>query len=521
MSFAPARAVSPASWTLRTRLLLGLLALLAAVSVVIGVVSVTALDRFLLDRVDQQLTAAVSRSQQYEGGSRDRDGPPPDIDQQPGCRVPFLDARGQGEGTLGASVDAGAVDQAAVLDSSGSCSPLSAAQAAELARVPADGAVHAVDLGGTLGAYHVVAVAGPADRALVTGLPLSGVESTVHRLAAVVALVGAAGLLAAGLAGAYVVRVGLRPLGRVTSTAARVAQLPLDRGEVALAERVPPRDADPRTEVGRVGAALNRMLEHVASALAARQASETRVRTFVADASHELRTPLASIRGYAELTRRHRPDLPPDVARALERVESESVRMTGLVEDLLLLARLDAGRPLASAPVDLDRIVVDLVGDAHAAAPDHRWSLRLPEGPVVVRGDAAELHHVVANVLGNARVHTPPGTHVEVELTEQAGAAALAVHDDGPGIPADLQPEVFQRFVRGDGSRSRAQGSTGLGLSIVASVVAAHGGTVDVRSRRGSTLVVVRLPVVDSSPLQRTAGEPARRGGSAPPPTPG
>jgi two-component system OmpR family sensor kinase len=218
------------------------------------------------------------------------------------------------------------------------------------------------------------------------------------------------------------------------------------------------------------------------------------VRQFVADASHELRTPLAAIRGYAELTRRGHETVPPDVAHALVRVESETERMTHLVDDLLLLARLDSGRPLAEEPVDLSRLVVDTVSDARAAGPDHRWLLDVPEEAVTVPGDPARLHQVLANLLANARTHTPPQTKVTASLQVRAGWAVVSVTDDGPGIPEGLQPEVFERFARGDTSRSRAAGSTGLGLSIVAAVVEAHRGHVEVTSRPGMTSFVVRLP---------------------------
>jgi two-component system OmpR family sensor kinase len=239
------------------------------------------------------------------------------------------------------------------------------------------------------------------------------------------------------------------------------------------------------------------MLGHVESALARRHASEARLRTFAADASHELRTPLAAIRGYAELARRHPGTLPPEVEHALRRVESESARMSALVEDLLLLARLDAGRPLESAPVDLTRLVIDAASDARVAGPGHRWQLELPDGPVMVLGDEQRLHQVLANLLSNARTHTPPGTTVTVALGSgpSGGAAELSVTDDGPGIPAELQPDLFERFVRGDSSRSRAAGSTGLGLAIVAAVVGAHQGTVAVASQPGHTRFVITLPM--------------------------
>jgi two-component system OmpR family sensor kinase len=219
-----------------------------------------------------------------------------------------------------------------------------------------------------------------------------------------------------------------------------------------------------------------------------------RVRQFVADASHELRTPLASIRGYAELTRRSREVAPPDIAHAMSRVESEAGRMTTLVEDLLLLARLDSGRPLDNVEVDLTSLAVDALSDAHAAGPAHRWQLQVPDDPVLVAGDAARLHQVLANLLANARTHTPDGTTVTLSLTEEAQTVTLRVHDDGPGIPAALTPDIFERFSRGEESRSRVAGSTGLGLAIVAAVVAAHHGRIVVTSQPGDTSFTVTLP---------------------------
>jgi two-component system, OmpR family, sensor kinase len=267
-------------------------------------------------------------------------------------------------------------------------------------------------------------------------------------------------------------------------------------------------DANPATEVGQVGAAFNRMLGHVEAALARREASESRLRTFAADASHELRTPLTAIRGYAELARRQSGALPDDIAHALRRVESEAGRMSELVDELLLLARLDAGRPLASEPVELTRLIIDATSDARVAAPDHRWRLDLPEKPVTVRGDQQRLRQVLANLLSNAARHTPAGTAVTIALATSPpsavaagqpsdadrGTAVVSVTDTGPGIPAELQPEVFERFVRGDTSRSRAAGGSGLGLAIVHAVTAAHGGTAFVTSRPGETRFTVTLP---------------------------
>ncbi|MEV4659705.1 HAMP domain-containing sensor histidine kinase [Micromonospora sp. NPDC049301] len=473
--------------SLRTRLVLALVALLALVSVAIGGLTTVALRHFLIDRLDAQLApAAVMRG--------DRPGRPALPGTRPGIPP------GSPSGTVVADITGGRVTAASTLTRSPSSEdrfpdeePVPVDEVAALADLPVGARPRTVDLGAR-GDYRAVAQQFRDGRVRVVALPLSSVRETVWWMIAAQVGVAAVGLVIAGAAGALIVRATLRPLNRVAATATRVTELPLDRGEVALAVRVPAADTDPRTEVGQVGAALNRMLGHVADALAARQASETRVRQFVADASHELRTPLAAIRGYAEVARRGRDEVPADVAHALRRVESESTRMTSLVDDLLLLARLDTGRPLAVDEVDLSALVVDAVSDAHVAGPEHRWQLDLPEVVIRVPGDAARLHQVMANLLTNARVHTPPGTVVTTTLAVEGDAAVLTVADDGPGVPAELQPEMFERFARGDSSRSRVHGSTGLGLAIVAAVVEAHHGTVTVHSRPGRTVFTVRLP---------------------------
>jgi two-component system OmpR family sensor kinase len=256
-------------------------------------------------------------------------------------------------------------------------------------------------------------------------------------------------------------------------------------------------ETDPRTEVGQLGEAFNQMLGHVESSLEQRQASEARLRRFVADASHELRTPLAGIRSYAELALRSPEAVPAEVGHALGRVESEAVRMGLLVDDLLLLARLDTGRPLAQEDVDLSRLVIEVTSDARVAGPDHRWSLDLPDEPLVVRGDEHRLHQVVGNLLSNARIHTPAGTAVVVRLAVDQGAdhqVLLSVIDNGPGVPEELQAHVFERFVRADDSRSRTSGSTGLGLAIAHAVVKAHGGSLTLTSDNGGTEFRISLP---------------------------
>jgi two-component system, OmpR family, sensor kinase len=363
-------------------------------------------------------------------------------------------------------------------------------------------------------------VPGPqgTDTTLVTGLPLTTANETLEHVENTSHVVFAVALGLAVILGAALVQFSLRPLRRVAATATKVTELPLDSGEVTLPAGVP--DTDPRTEVGQVGAAFNRMLLHVERALGRRAASEARLRRFAADASHELRTPLSAIRGYAELALRHRGPVPEDVTHALTRVQSESARMSVLVDDLLLLARLDAGRPLERDPVDLSRLAIDVTSDARAARQDHHWRLDLPSDPILVRGDEHRLHQVLANLMSNAGKHTPGGSTVTVALrveeseggsapggaTVQRGArpaaprAELSIADDGPGIPPELLPDLFERFTRADTSRARdldaAGKSTGLGLAIVDAVVAAHGGSITVTSQPGRTRFAIYLPLL-------------------------
>ncbi|MGH3860630.1 sensor histidine kinase [Actinokineospora sp.] len=468
--------------TLRARLITEQVVLLAMVCLVIGVVTIVVLRAFLVAQLDRQLADAGVRASDYVG----RDHGPP-------RGRPPIDAPGQGPGTLNVLVYDGRVLDAKLQRTTGSRDDIPAALLPTLAALPVDGAIRQRELRG-LGDYRLIATpAGPAT--VVTGLPMDSVDDTLWTVGLVLGAVSLIGLTVAGVAGAIIVRRTLRPLDRMADTARRVAELPLDRGEVALPDRVEAADTDPRTEVGQVGSALNKMLGHVADALAARHASETRVRQFVADAGHELRTPLAAISGYAELARRQDDEVPASMAHALSRVESEAARMTTLVEDLLLLARLDSGRPLFAEPVDLSRLVVDAVSDAQVAGPGHHWRLDLPADPVVVTGDEARLHQVVANLLANGRTHTPPGTTVTTGLSRTGDHVVLTVTDDGPGISADLRDDVFDRFVRGDGARSRAAGGTGLGLAIVSAVLQAHGGSVSVESEPGRTCLTVLLPM--------------------------
>ncbi|GAB7032091.1 HAMP domain-containing sensor histidine kinase [Streptomyces platensis subsp. malvinus] len=520
---------------MRTRLVVSAVALIAVVGAVIGVVTTIALHSYLQWQLDERLKDTVVRATMPR--------PHDPMRSQP---LDFVAMLGQPVGTVGGQVGPdGRVDVGARLNNSTSREPserlawLTGEQVAALDAVPRDGRPHTAELPG-LGDYRVRSA---KDGSLVAGLPLGEVQGTVGRLVLIETCVTVAGLVAAGIAGASMVGIALRPLRRVAATATRVSELPLHHGEVALHVRVPAAEADARTEVGQVGAALNRMLGHVGSALSVRQESEMRVRRFVADASHELRTPLASIRGYAELTRRGDERPGPVTRHALGRIESEAERMTGLVEDLLLLARLDSGRPLSYESTDLSPLVVDAVSDARAAGPGHRWRLELPGEPAWVHGDGERLHQVLVNLLANARTHTPEGTTVTARVVARDAGASdvgapdadaadvgapdagvpdagppvppgwaphghaprararvlrpavlLQVEDDGPGIPAELLPRVFERFARGDASRSRVAGSTGLGLAIVQAVVAAHGGTVGVESAPGRTVFTATLP---------------------------
>jgi two-component system, OmpR family, sensor kinase len=345
------------------------------------------------------------------------------------------------------------------------------------------------------GLYRVLVKTQPSYT--LVALPLSDVTKPMTSQVVMTLLLSAAMILAAFLAARRVVEASLRPLNRLTAAATQVSTLPLDHGDGQVPIRVAPGDANPGNEVGRVGAAFNHMLDNVENALAARHRSETKVRQFVADASHELRNPLASIRGYAELTRRSEEQLPQDAAYALGRIEAESDRMSALVEDLLLLARLDSQPTLDLQPVDVTEMVLNAVSDARAADSDRRWSLNIPDHEVLASADPNRLHQVVANLLANARSHTPAGTSVETELSTDGGFAVISVTDNGPGVPTEIQPTVFERFTRADVSRVRQDSgsSTGLGLAIVAAVMKAHGGEVSLDSQPGYARFTIRVPL--------------------------
>ena len=486
-------------WSLRLRLLVGQIVVLALVCIGITAVTELALNHHLVRQLDGQLAGTSYRSAlMYPEPNRPGWRHEPHFYYpRPGPGPRFLDAPGQPAGMVAAVVSDGKTVDAGYTTSSGARAALTDKARAQLASISDTRNPVTVNLDG-LGRYRVVAA--PSRRGgdvIVTGLSMSDVDATLVQMLVIFAIVTVVALAAATIAGVVIVRRALAPLRRVAQTASMVADLPLARGEVEMPVRVAESDANPSTEVGQLGSALNRMLDHIVDALSARQASETRVRQFVADASHELRTPLAAIRGYTELTQRMGWDSGDRaaMAHAMSRVASETERITRLVEDLLLLARLDSGRPLESEPVDLSRLAVDAVSDAHVAGPEQQWELDLPEEPVIVTGDAARLHQVLTNLLANARVHTGAGTVVTTRLSAEPSHTVLRVIDNGPGIPAALQSEVFERFARGDSSRSRKGGSTGLGLAIVSAVVKAHHGTITVNSSPGHTEFTVRLPL--------------------------
>jgi two-component system, OmpR family, sensor kinase len=549
--------------TISGKLIVGLIALFGLASVIVSVVTVSSLNNSLMSSLNQQLQTATQAWHSCVVSSQndaDHNGPGPGDSDQQGSAQDSPDSGPAGYGACSNSgQETGTFEAVLLADGtisyqnrvSQSCT-LSGPDKAVLADLPlatnqnpagqpgasspASGqappavppaTTHVMTLDSLGGEFMLTKVPGPGNTELVTGLSLDPADKTLSNVEDTVHWVFAAVLLLAVILGAGLVQFSLRPLRRVAATATRVTELPLDSGEVTLPAGVP--DTDPRTEVGRVGAAFNRMLFHVEKALGRRAASEARLRRFAADASHELRTPLSAIRGYAELALRHQGPVPEDVTHALRRVQSESARMTVLVDDLLLLARLDAGRPLEREPVDLSRLAIETTSDARVARSDHRWRLDLPDEPVLVQGDEHRLHQVMANLLSNAGKHTPAGSTISVALAlgvtvpgtaVPAGTAAvqrgvapsgprveLSITDDGPGIAPELLPELFERFTRGDTGRARevnaAGKSTGLGLAIVDAVVAAHGGCIIVTSRPGMTRFAILLPL-----LREPAGQP-------------
>lgn len=476
--------------SLQSRLMLTVIGIVSLILIVVAIVTSAVLGGVLERQSDEQLrTAAEGLGHDFQLAG-------------PNATAYEVLASGRQQPGFLLTVNSDSTSSGAWVSGPATVSEITAPQLDTLNAQP-PGQFASLALGADLGDYRVVgwrSLDGSITGAI--GLPLSEVRSTIGAMLSTIVLITLGGLMLLAIATAFVIRVSLRPLRAVADTATRVASLPLAEGSVSIAERVPEDQTDDRTEIGRVGAALNTLLDHVGSSLAERQRNEERMRSFVADASHELRTPLASIRGYSELSLRD-PSLSEGTASALERIQAQSLRMTTLVEDLLLLARLDEGQELVFGSVDLTRLAIESITDARPAGPDHHWTLDVGEEPVVVAGDATRLHQVAANLLANARTHTPAGTTVTVSVARDGDSALLRVHDDGPGVDPAVAKELFERFSRADRSRARKTGGTGLGLSIARAIVQAHHGELSVTSIPGDTTFDVRLPARPLDPAAR------------------
>ncbi|WKG04567.1 ATP-binding protein [Mycolicibacterium sp. HK-90] len=479
--------------SLRRQLVLGVTALVTVVLVAVGGVSVYSLHTYVSTMEELELSRSMAAfSHSFEKLQHD---PRHDLSGDTEALTAFV---GQAPGNLIAVLHDGEVVQSAVF-SDGEPHPAPAEVVRALdGRVWDDDEPTTVKLP-VLGSYRMASEPAADGHVLVSGVSQDSANLVIARKTVTLAVIILAALIVTALGTVAVVRIALRPLRRVAATAAKVATLPLDGDDHRITARVRDKDTDPDNEVGVVGETLNQLLSNVDSALAALAASDRRTRQFLTDASHELRTPLAAIQGYAELTRQDSATLPPTTEYALARIEAEARRMTGLVSDLLLLSRLGEGQDLETDDIDLSDLVVDAVNDVAVGAPEHQWVAELPDDPLWVRGDLARLHQVVSNLLTNARMHTPPGVTVTIALSTAGEFAELTVTDDGPGIDAELLPNLFGRFVRADKSRSRELGSTGLGLAIVASIVEAHDGTVAVTSEPGRTVFTVRIPLAGES----------------------
>lgn len=476
-----------ARWTLRRKLVVGVAVLVAAGLGATSGTTVIALRTFVYERLDAQVLEGLQLASKPGGPGE----PGPDGEPSTGPDVPA-----QRVGSLQIVLDeAGDVVSSGYTTTGGDDVALSSEQVAIVEALDLEPRTPvSVDLGGDLGAFRIAAESEDG-RIVIDGVSLDDVTATTTALTVILVSVAGLTLLLVIIALSVVVRRNLRPLDRVSEVAQRVAARPLAEGDVEIPDRVDSEDTDARTEVGRVGRSLNTLLGHIEAALSARQHSEEQLRRFIADASHELRTPLASIRGYAQLSLGEGAPMTPTQSRSFDRIASESERMSALVDDLLLLARLDAGQPLRREPVSLTLLAIDAVSDAHAADATREWRLDIAEDQIEVPGDENRLRQVIANLLRNARTHTPPGTVVTTSLSRDGASVVLQVADDGPGIDPAVRERLFERFARGDHSRNRDAGSTGLGLSIAHAIVAAHDGTITVRSRPGETVFGVRLPI--------------------------
>jgi two-component system OmpR family sensor kinase len=484
------------SLSLRTRVLLGTLAIVTVALAIFSLATTTVLRSYLLDRVDLQLTEA---REPLLHGPRQFGDPNRPAFENDGLgrpdRVPGSNRFGSSalafevfdeSGATVAQVPSGLTDTPDPLPLLPSLTYDSAQAMSTPLTVEAEGnpSFH----------YRALITTSPTSRhIIVMAVPINDDDATIARLLVVEVIVALAVLVVAGLAGLRVVRVGLRPLDDMTDTATEIAA-----GDLSHRVDLP---ADRQDEVGRLGGALNSMLSQIEAAFHERELSEEQLRQFVADASHELRTPLTSIRGYAELYRRGALPTTDAVDDAIHRIEDEAARMSVLVDDLLLLARLDQGRPLEQEPVDLLAITADAIRDSGAVDPDRPITFE-HDDEVVVVGDPTRLHQVVANLLDNARVHTPSATPVNVATRIEDDDALVVVSDHGPGLAPEVAARVFERSFRGDNGTRPPSGS-GLGLSIVKAIAEAHGGTATVQSTLGAgTTFTVRVPLSGTSSVR-------------------
>ncbi|MFH7321905.1 ATP-binding protein [Aeromicrobium sp. JJY06] len=459
--------------TLTGRLIASSVALVTVVSMLVALTATIIMRSSLMERLDRDLQRAVERAERVEGPGAGSSGLVTDCGD-----LPTLPP-GQNAGSVTAVFGSACRIGVRITDR-GQLSQLSAGAVDAMSEAEVGSEPRTVELP-DLGSYRVAATTNATGDRVAFGLPTDDVDDTIRSLIGWEVLLSLLGIGAAAVVAREIVRRQLRPLQQVAAVAHEVAETPLASGDVASTPRVPEELTDPVSEVGRVGAAFNQMLGHVDDALHARHESEQQVRQFLADASHELRTPLTTIRGYAELTRR----TDADPKESLARIESEVGRVTALVEDMLLLARLDSGRPLEQREVDLTHLVVEAVADARVVDPRRKWRLEVPPEPVSVAGDELRLHQAVTNLLTNATRHTPEGTTVTVRILTDP--TRVQVHDDGPGLSEDLVPVVWERFTRGDSSRTRSAGGAGLGMSLVRAIMQAHGGDASVQSRPGDT----------------------------------
>jgi two-component system OmpR family sensor kinase len=465
--------------SLRSRLLAALLALTAAGLLLLGGLTYFGQRSYLQDRLDDQLVSAPPAAARALG---DRDG---DGDEHLGPRPPRGGPPAGGGLPLGTYFERRDASGHVTASSDFTGSAQTTADPALPREAPLEQPFTVSGENGDGNRYRAYAVP-DGSGTIVIAAPLTDIDEAMSRLLLQEALVIALILLLLGAVAWAVVRVGLLPLDRMGHTAGAIAGGDLSR-------RV--ESTDPRTEVGRLGIALNAMLDRLERAFSERQASEDRLRRFLADASHELRTPLASIRGYAELFRMGAAREPEEVAKAMRRIEDEAARMGVLVEDLLMLARLDEIAEAPHSEVRLDTLAGDAVDDARATAPERPIEL-VEDGEAVVMGDAHQLRQVLGNLLRNALVHTPAGTPIEVAVAVDGAVVRVAVRDHGPGLPSEDPDALFERFWRAEGGRERGKAGAGLGLAIVAAIVDAHGGEVGAANASGRGAVfTVRLPV--------------------------